>query len=217
MKPIFFIHVRRTAGATFRKSFEDVVPPQLVFPAKGNCHMTEELWHMAYLYPYIYGHFWLFEWQKYNLPHRFACILRDPVDQQVALWHNTAFRMGIGQDVGTRFAEIVNMGLPDAIMSGAIKAIFDRTLDHVTSDRKNPLPSAKVNMEEMLVGFFDDVESLILNALEYAELPVPAMIEPRHLNAMVDPLDPYLRARLASYLEPDYELYDWAKARFKQD
>lgn len=217
MKPIFFIHVRRTAGATFRKAFEDVVPPELIFPAKGNCHMTEELWGMAQEYPYIYGHFWRSQWWAYDLPHRYACILRDPVEQQVAVWYNYEHRMISGQELEPKFSEPVKMGLANAIESGAIRKLFDRTLDHVTNDRGNPMASAKANMEEMLVGFFEDVGTFVRTALAYCELPDPISIAPKHHNALVDPLDPYLRARLASYLEPDYELYDWAKARFKQD
>lgn len=212
MRPVFFVHVRRTASATVRKAFEDAVAPELHFPPTGNCKMTDDLWEQAKNYPYVYGHFWMYQWLPFNLPHRFMTVMREPVDQQVAVWHNYRYRVDVlKQDLDERYSLPVMTNLADSIENGSIKRLFDRTLLHVTSDLKNPLESAKANLEKMLVGFFDDVESFVRRAMGYAQLPVPRMIEPRHLNAMVEPLDPHLRKKMESYLEPDCELYAWAK------
>lgn len=212
IRPVFYLHVRCCGGWAISTAFRHAVPACYQFPAGGPCQMTPDMWTKFSDYPYIGGNFWYYQVRELNLPHKLIVVLREPVEHQLAVYRDAERRVASGQDLGVARNHAVALGLENAVESGEIVCTMSPSLAHLSdfqhASSSEHLRTALENMKNFCVGFFDELETFVPKALHCAGLvKTTATFERRPPHVV----DPYICAKMKSYLEPDIELWERAQ------
>ncbi len=230
MKPIFFLHVPKTAGrsvlALLQNWFSKAETLYGDWP-----EITPKV---SSDYRFVAGHLYLRDVPLIQFrDHYKITILRDPMERATSHYYHLNEAVNAGRTLDPEIQHALDVGLEASIMDGSFAGALDTALDHLSSfsranaSKEENVGSAKTNLRYFdAVGFVDNFEPFVMTLCQ--RLGIPCSIKPHVAEPLIavphenrsrwypPEIELTLMARkiLQSYLEHDYWLYNYAKRTF---
>lgn len=217
MRPIFFLHVPKTAGRTLLHLLTPHYNPKHVL--YGDWPAITPLVKPSYRF--VAGHLYLRDVPIMQfVQHYRIVILRDPVQQAISHYYHLNERKQRDGKLQDYLQHALDVGISESIMDGSFERTLDTSMDHLTSfSRATVSPeencgSAKTNLRYFnAVGFMEDYDEFIkaLGAkLGFEVAEVPRINPPKWKPEKID-LTAEAALKLRRMLELDYWLYNYAR------
>jgi len=166
VKPIFFIHVTKTAGGSIKRMLrEGSINAQFHYP-------KEEGYEKEFNYPkdldVIYGHYRFGAHEKMGVDANYACFVREPIARTVSHFYHlkNVAKNAVGdrarefKDVGTFLANTKNMDLDNLqtrMLSGIGRDVGYQKLDQSAAD----LAISNLEKHFCFIGIFENLDGSI--------------------------------------------------------
>jgi hypothetical protein len=221
MRPIFFLHVPKTAGQTLQHILAPYFAP--VDTMIGDWPLIQ---HRAQpSFRFVSGHLYLRDvslipWAN----HYRIVVLRDPMERAISHFYHTNERLARDGKIEDYAEHALKVGLNAAILDGSYEGMMDTAVDHLSSfsratvTAESNVGSAMTNLRYFdAIGFVEDFEPFVQAlcgrlGLGHQEF-IPRINPPKWKPEVIELTDE-ARAKLRGLLEHDYWLYHYARRTF---
>lgn len=222
MRPIFFLHVPKTAGQTLQHILAPYFAP--VDTLIGDWPVITP--KVSPIFRFVSGHLYLRDVSMIPFVNHYRIvILRDPMERAISHYYHTYELKAREGQIEDWIQRALDVGISSAIMDGSFEAMLDSALTHLssfsgaTASAEENCGSAKTNLRYFdAIGFVEDFEPFVRALCDRLGIPcgeIPRINPPKWKPDVIEITDE-ARAKLRQMLEHDYWLYNYARRTFGQ-
>jgi hypothetical protein len=223
VRPIFFLHIPKTAGRTL----QHILQPYFATNESLLGDWPSIQHQVKPHFRFISGHLYLREVSLIPFANHYRIIvLRDPVERAISHFYHTNERKAAGGTLEDYEQHALDVGLSTSIMDGSFEPMLDTAVDHLSSfsratvSREENVGSAKTNLRYFdAIGFMEDFEPFVQALCAHLGLGrqevIPRINPPKWKPEQIE-LTAEAALKLRQMLEHDYWLYNYARRTFGQ-